>query len=268
MINTQQFIERCTKIHNNKYDYSKSIYTKNKEPLIIICPQHGEFLQLATKHLRKHGCVKCGGSNRLTNEEFIHKSNIKHSNKYDYSMVNYKNNTSIVTIICKNHGKFEQQAAAHLSGKGCLQCHGRERFTLYNFIKKSNEKHNFIYDYSNIINVKYNIKVNIICKTHGTFLQQPYSHMSGKGCPKCSTCISNMETSWLDSLNLDIERQKKLNINNKFTIVDDLIQLLTQFMNFMVIFGMEIQKFIIQMILIERIIKLSDIYLIKQLKEN
>ena len=35
--------ERFNKLHNNTYDYSKSVYTKSKGKLIIICPIHGEF---------------------------------------------------------------------------------------------------------------------------------------------------------------------------------------------------------------------------------
>ena len=30
------------------------------------------------------------------------------------------------------------------------------------------------------------IKVNIICKTHGEFLQTPHEHLCGCGCQKCA----------------------------------------------------------------------------------
>lgn len=59
-ITTKDFIEKATLIHNNFYDYSKTIYTIAKEKLIIICPIHGDFEQLANSHLNGNGCFKCG----------------------------------------------------------------------------------------------------------------------------------------------------------------------------------------------------------------
>lgn len=46
-LDTKEFIRKSKKVHNNKYDYSKTIYGKNnEEKVIIICPTHGEFLKL------------------------------------------------------------------------------------------------------------------------------------------------------------------------------------------------------------------------------
>ena len=60
-ISTEEFIKRCTIIHKGKYDYSKTIYCGNKEPVLIICPIHGEFtLTRAGRHLEGCGCPTCG----------------------------------------------------------------------------------------------------------------------------------------------------------------------------------------------------------------
>jgi hypothetical protein len=56
---TNEFIRKASLIHNNKYDYSKSIYIRATSVLIIICPIHGEFKQTANQHLTGHGCRKC-----------------------------------------------------------------------------------------------------------------------------------------------------------------------------------------------------------------
>ena len=56
---------------------------------------------------------------RLTIEEFIIKSNKVHNNKYDYSLVKYKNNHTPVKIICPIHGIFEQIPNNHFK-QGCL----------------------------------------------------------------------------------------------------------------------------------------------------
>lgn len=60
-ISTEEFIKRCTIIHKGKYYYSKTIYYGNKEPILIICPIHGEFiLTRAGRHLEGCGCPTCG----------------------------------------------------------------------------------------------------------------------------------------------------------------------------------------------------------------
>lgn len=43
---------------------------------------------------------------KLTKEEFSNRSNICHNNKYNYDMVEYKNNRTKVCIICPEHGEF------------------------------------------------------------------------------------------------------------------------------------------------------------------
>lgn len=57
----ETYFEEVTKIHNNRYDYSKSNYTYARDKITIICPKHGEFLQTASAHLNgRSGCPKCG----------------------------------------------------------------------------------------------------------------------------------------------------------------------------------------------------------------
>ena len=47
----EQFIIKANQTHNNKYNYSKTIYTKAKNKIIITCPIHGDFEQIASEHL-------------------------------------------------------------------------------------------------------------------------------------------------------------------------------------------------------------------------
>ena len=55
-----QFIARCMKTHNDKYDYSLTEYTGTINKVTIICPEHGQFKQKAAGHLDgKEGCKKC-----------------------------------------------------------------------------------------------------------------------------------------------------------------------------------------------------------------
>jgi len=94
-------------------------YTK----IIIICSEHGEFLQKPTRHLGGHECPKCSGFS-LNTEEFIFRSRKIHEDKYDYSKVDYVKVKDNVVIICPEHGEFEQKPRNHLRGKGCSKCHG------------------------------------------------------------------------------------------------------------------------------------------------
>lgn len=57
--NTEEFIKRASKVHYNKYDYSKVEYIRNSEKVCIICPRHGEFWQTPANHLQGQGCPKC-----------------------------------------------------------------------------------------------------------------------------------------------------------------------------------------------------------------
>ena len=116
------FIERCTERHNGKYDYSNVQFDSLQDFVKIICPEHGEFWQRANVHYRGYGCPICGGSKRLTNEEFIEKAKLVHEDKYDYSKVQYKNTATKVCIICPEHGEFWQTPNNHLFGAGCPTC--------------------------------------------------------------------------------------------------------------------------------------------------
>lgn len=63
---------------------------------------------------------------RKTIDEFIIQAKIIHGGKYDYSKVNYINNSTKVCIICPIHGEFWQTPNHHLSGHGCVKCGKKE----------------------------------------------------------------------------------------------------------------------------------------------
>lgn len=59
-LTTEEFIKNAKAIHGDKYDYSKIIYTGNKKPVEIICPDHGVFWQKPNSHVTgKNGCRLC-----------------------------------------------------------------------------------------------------------------------------------------------------------------------------------------------------------------
>ena len=120
----EQFIEESNKIHNNFYDYSLAEYVNNKTKLKIICPIHDIFEQTPHQHvILKQECRFCMIDNyKKLKEDFIEQANIKHNNKYDYSLVEYVNNKTKIKIICPVHGVFGQRPDNHLTSNGCKLC--------------------------------------------------------------------------------------------------------------------------------------------------
>lgn len=60
--NTEDFVNECSDVHNDKYDYSLFEYKSHDTESIIICPIHGEFKQKPFIHKRGNGCPTCSES--------------------------------------------------------------------------------------------------------------------------------------------------------------------------------------------------------------
>ena len=183
--NKNEFIEKATKIHNNKYDYSKVEYTNNKTKVCIICPEHGEFWQTPHNHLKGYGCSSCGKSIRFSTNDFIKRAESIHGNKYDYSKCEYAGSIKKSCIICPEHGEFWQAPYLHLRGCGCPKCSGKDTTTV-DFVYKARKIHGDKYDYTKTEYKNNKTKVCIICPEHGEFWQLPKHHLNGYGCQKCS----------------------------------------------------------------------------------
>ncbi len=119
---TEDFITDAKKIHGDKYSYEKTIFKKAVDSVIITCPIHGDFEQIARQHIRGMGCPSCGGTKKLSTDEFIEKAKQVHGDKYTYDNVDYKNTKEDVIITCPKHGDFKQRPAHHLRGSGCHKC--------------------------------------------------------------------------------------------------------------------------------------------------
>jgi hypothetical protein len=124
----------------------------------------------------------------LTTDIFIERVKKVHNNFYNYDLVNYKNNDSVVKIICPTHGIFEQNAKSHLDGHGCFKCKNKY-ITTEEFIKRSNLIHNFKYGYDLVVFKNFSEKIRIYCNRHGIFEQSPKLHLRGHGCPKCANNV-------------------------------------------------------------------------------
>lgn len=81
----EDFIIKANIVHNNKYDYSNTIYSNTTQQISILCKGHGEFNQIARNHLQGLGCKRCSPKgfsksqiNWLTFTEKFYNINIQH----------------------------------------------------------------------------------------------------------------------------------------------------------------------------------------------
>jgi hypothetical protein len=236
MDKTQVFIEKASKIYGDKYDYSKVDYINAKTKVIIICKEHGDYLQTPNKHLQNRNCQKCGKI-KLSNyknyntKNFIEKAIKIHGNRYDYSKVEYIKSNEKITVICKEHGEFKQVASSHLVGYGCKKCKiYKIKFTTNEFIIESKKIHKEKYDYSLVEYKGCKQKIKIICKNHGIFEQIPKSHLYGMGCRKCGQELTGKKngSSYEEFINrskeiyedkYDYSKVKYLNATTKVIII-------------------------------------------------
>lgn len=196
-LSIDDFLTRSRQIHGNKYDYSKVEYTNNHTKICIICPEHGEFWQTPKRHLSSNGCPKCAIQKMAqlkthNNEQFITMSKKKYGDIFDYSLVNYINCDTEVTLICKKHGEFNIKPIRHLQNEyGCPLCYeekrnAKKRDSLSSFIEKANIIHGNKYDYSKTIYKNNRTEITVICPEHGEFKILPSAHIhNNRGCPKC-----------------------------------------------------------------------------------
>lgn len=132
----EEFIKRCTVVHNGRYDYSLVEYVNTSTKVAIICKTHGVFYQNILNHRKGTNCPECTRLGRYKSHSkqfYIDKCNNVHGDTYDYSLVDCDeiSNTQVrkekFPVICKEHGVFYQTLYHHYNCKiGCPKC-GRAR---------------------------------------------------------------------------------------------------------------------------------------------
>lgn len=222
--NTSEWIEEAKKVHGERYDYSKVEYVTNSSKISIICKEHGEFLQTPANHIKGKNCPKCTG-HFMDKDFFIDKANQLYKDNngnslYDYSLVEYIDSSTHVTIICQKvdpitsevHGVFTKTPNKHLRGQGCPKC-GNEsiglklRLSNDDFLQKAfPEEYEYLTEY-----VTAKKKIHIKCKKcDHKFWQEAFSHLSGCGCPVCNESkLEKDVTKFLKELNVKHEKQKR-----------------------------------------------------------
>lgn len=117
---------------------------------------------------------------KLDKEQYIKSCIDKHGDRYDYSLVEYKNVSTKILIICREHGIFKQIAKNHKEGQGCPKCSGRIILNKSEYLKIFNTKK---YDYSLIDDglLTNDQQLKIIDKNTGLiYLQSLKHHKNGR----------------------------------------------------------------------------------------
>ena len=199
------FLKEAKLIYGTKYDYSKVKYINTYTKVVIICPEHGEFLKTPHHFLkRKQACRECSGYTDWNWELFVKKAKEFHKGHYKYHKQPFTNIKHKYKIICPVHGEFSQAGVSHLKG-GCKQCswdtnNKNKRETKVDFIRKAIAKHGRKYDYSKVEYFNTFSNVIISCKDHGEFKMRANNHVGteAQGCPKCGRIEAqkNIRLNW------------------------------------------------------------------------
>lgn len=122
-LDLKDIVELSNKYHNNRYDYSSTIYINRRTAISVYCPAHQTYFQVNPRNHYDHGvrCKLCFNEDKL--KQHIDNANNQHKYKYDYSLLPLNTRAKdIVDIICPIHGQFQQNLGNHLYGQGCPTC--------------------------------------------------------------------------------------------------------------------------------------------------
>lgn len=160
---------------------------------------------------------------KLTTEHWINQAVKTHGDLYNYSLTNYVNRRTKVTIICNRCGsKFEQWPSDHVKGRGCFSCNNTPNWK-YNtdiFIAKAKQIFNDKYDYSTTVFTTIANKLELKCNNCNSILEQKASsHLLGHEACYCYTtnasCFSKVKPAIMYYLNIINTNIYKIGITNR-----------------------------------------------------
>lgn len=195
-LTTSEFVAKAKDKHGAKYIYREVIYVNARSKVVVRCRKHGAFEIAPNNHLNGQGCKLCGKDQALasrgvvaTTDLFVAEARKVHGARYDYSKVRYVDSRTAVTIVCKEHGRFQQNPRSHLRGFNCKKCADAENGankaqSKAEFVTQAQAVHGRLYKYPGEY-VNRHTLIKIECKKHGIFEQLPLSHIKGHGCPHC-----------------------------------------------------------------------------------
>ena len=121
---------------NNRFTYDYTTFKGHREPMRMICPDHGEFWAEPSRHLHTKeagGCKQCSGilkGQRKSNSDhsWLNRAAEAHKGKYTYLGISPVEGTPdaskrTITFVCPEHGEMTKGLKDHvLEKKGCWHC--------------------------------------------------------------------------------------------------------------------------------------------------
>lgn len=101
-------------------NFEKFIYSGYNTKSIVFCKFGFEHKIIPDSLLSGSNLTIVSVVNKT--EYYKYKVNIKHNNKYDYSLVEYKGDKHKIEVICLEHGSFFITPSSHLLKYGCPSC--------------------------------------------------------------------------------------------------------------------------------------------------
>lgn len=135
-----EFLNKINLLSGNKI---LSIY-ENSRKKILVEDKYGICEVLPQNLINNHPSSIKSAIDKTS--YWINQAREIHGNRYDYSLVEYKNNKTKIKIICKIHGIFEQPPGVHLRKHNCKSCTDEESgFKKTHFLNKCRDKDGIFY---------------------------------------------------------------------------------------------------------------------------
>jgi hypothetical protein len=227
---TSQIVEKFIKVHGDRYDYSKFEYSHKNKVGIIICREHGEFLQCRQHHEKGSGCPHCagvpaGGFKMKGKDQMLMDINPKMLELYDFSKFEYINNTTNSVVICPIHGEFQKTPKLLIRGQGCPICSGKRKRVKESLQKDVDSVHGKgKYSLENFNYVNNKTKGVITCSIHGPWETRLDNVIFGKNrCPRCAGSISKIQMEleeYIKSLGAEVKSNDKKLISKENSILE------------------------------------------------
>ena len=185
---TDNFIKRATQRWGSRWDYSNTQYTGSKKTILIGCPEHGEFEQVAASHLSGFlGCPGCNGRH-ISTADFIERAKEVWGDRWDYQLSKYSTSHDSITIACLDHGPFQTTPLLHLRGSGgCPVCADGRRMQSEDFFREVENVWGDRWGTDRVEFINTTTPVTLTCYLHGDFEQTPKQLLRGTvGCPPCN----------------------------------------------------------------------------------
>lgn len=196
----EEVVLRANSVHNNKYDYSDSVYKNMSTKMDIRCPDHGVFSQVPQSHLNGRGCRLCHSSKiKKSDIEFFNGLKVLYpETHYDYTNVKYSGMEYNINMCCREHGEYEVKAksALYKSG-GCPICLARASDKRASeFFSECGKVHGNKYDYSDCTFTNVKSRLTLTCPYHTKFNVIAKKHLNGSGCKMCAMYGERSPQEW------------------------------------------------------------------------